>query len=151
MESKKEDSSPHWNAQEERDPICGNETCVLIWSSWPGNYDIRCLLLEQVLFHAIDRESRKFEVLENLLGEGAPMKMTMYQNNYASWRLYSFMGLGTVLHKAAELGQADVAYFLLQKGIDTNIKDAKGHTALDCARTFKMNEVVKVIEKSLSQ
>jgi hypothetical protein len=151
MESKKEDSSPHWNAQEERDPICGNETCVLIWSSWPGNYDIRCLLLEQVLFHAIDRESRKFEVLENLLGEGAPMKMTMYQNNYASWRLYSFMGLGTVLHKAAELGQADVAYFLLQKGIDTNIKDAKGHTALDCARTFKMNKVVKVIEKSLSQ
>jgi ankyrin repeat protein len=105
----------------------------------------------QILFHTLDRETGKFEVLEFLLGEGASINVTMYQNNYASWRLYSFMGLGTVLHKAAELGQADVAYFLLQKGIDTNIADAKGHTAFDCARTFKMNEVVKVIEKSLSQ
>lgn len=71
----------------------------------------------------------------------------MYQNYYASWRLYFFMGLSTILQMAVELGQVGVIYSIIQKGIDQSIKDANGRTALDCARMFKKDEVVEFIEK----
>ncbi|KOS44424.1 hypothetical protein ACN38_g4651 [Penicillium nordicum] len=71
----------------------------------------------QLLFHAMDRESEVIEVLTLLLKEGAPYNATMYQNNPFSWSLHAFMGLGTILHKATELGKVDVVR-LLEDSID---------------------------------
>ena len=102
----------------------------------------------QLLFHALERETEIIEVLSLLLREGAPLNATMYQNHYPSWALYSFMGLGTILHKATELGKVDVVRFLVREGIDLSIKDANGHTALDCARRLGKVEVMQVLEDS---
>lgn len=102
----------------------------------------------QLLFHALERESRVIEVLQLLLQEGAPLSTTMYQNHYPSWRLYYFMGLGTVLHKAAELGHLEAVRFLLREGIDLSIKDANGRTALECAKMLNKVEVVDVLEEA---
>jgi len=100
----------------------------------------------QLLFHALERKSEIIEVLQLLLTEGASLNTTMYQNHYPSWRLYFFMGLGTVLHKAAELGNVEVVRFLVREGIDQSIKDANGRTALECAKVLDKVEVVKVLE-----
>ncbi|KAJ5372910.1 hypothetical protein N7517_004916 [Penicillium concentricum] len=56
------------------------------------------------------------------------------------------MGLGTVLHKAAELGNVEVVCFLIREGIDLSIKDANGRTALECAKMRNKTEVVKMLE-----
>lgn len=61
------------------------------------------------------------------------------------------MGLCTVLHRAAELGNVQAVSFLISEGIDLSIKDANGRTAFDCARNFDKVDVVKVLEDSLSQ
>lgn len=102
----------------------------------------------QLLFHALERKSETIDVLQFLLREGASLNTTMYQNHYPSWRLYFFMGLGTVLHKAAELGNVEVVRFLVREGIDQSIKDANGRTALECAKMLDKVEVVKVLEDS---
>lgn len=100
----------------------------------------------QLLFHALDREAEVIEVLALLLKEGAPLNATMYQNHPFSWSLYAFMGLGTVLHKAAELGKVEAVRFLLREGVDLSIKDANGDTALDCARRLGKVEVIQLLE-----
>lgn len=98
------------------------------------------------LQHAIDRETDIVEVLSLLLEKGAPLNKTMYQNDYQSWRLYFFMGLGTPLHKAADQGKVDAVQYLLGQGADTTIKDARGWTALDYARDSNHPDVVKLLE-----
>lgn len=60
------------------------------------------------------------------------------------------MGLGPVLHKAAELGNAEVVSFLVREGIDLSIKDANGRTALECAKMLDKAEATKVLEDALS-
>ncbi|RHZ50754.1 hypothetical protein CDV55_102045 [Aspergillus turcosus] len=102
----------------------------------------------QLLFHALDRKSEIIAVLQLLLREGASIDATMYQNHYASWRLYYFMGLGTVLHKAAELGNVEAVQFLLNEGIDLSIQDANGRTALECAEMLNKVEVVEVLKEA---
>lgn len=43
------------------------------------------------------------------------------------------MGLGTALHRAAELGKVDVVSYLISEGANQSVKDANGRTAVDCA------------------
>ncbi|KAJ5800872.1 uncharacterized protein N7518_002940 [Penicillium psychrosexuale] len=102
----------------------------------------------QLLFHALNREAEVIEVLTLLLKEGAPLNGTLYQNHPLSRSLYAFMGLGTILHKAAKLGKVDVVRFLVCEGVDLSIKDANGNTALDCARERGKIEVVPLLEGS---
>ncbi|KAJ6088408.1 Ankyrin repeat protein [Penicillium sp. IBT 16267x] len=98
----------------------------------------------QVLHHAIERRSETIEVLKVLIENGAPINATMYQDHYPSWRLFYFMGLGTALHKAAELGKVDVVRYLISEGADLSIKDANGRTAMECAQIRGQSEVMKV-------
>ncbi|KAJ5641190.1 hypothetical protein N7490_005190 [Penicillium lividum] len=99
----------------------------------------------QLLHHAIERRSEIIEVLKDLIEKGAPINATMYQNHYSSWRLFYFMGLGTALHKAAELGKVDVVRYLISKGAESSIKDANGRTAVECAQIRGQSEVIKLL------
>ncbi|KAG2414805.1 hypothetical protein HFD88_005993 [Aspergillus terreus] len=85
----------------------------------------------KLLHRAVERQTDTIEVLGMLLERGAPLNSKMYENHYLSWRLYYFMGLGTALHKAAELGKADVVRYLVNQGADVGIKDATNRTAMD--------------------
>lgn len=59
------------------------------------------------------------------------------------------MGLGTALHKAAELDRVDAVRFLIRKGADTSIKDANGRTALDCAVMPCNWEIAELLESGM--
>ncbi|GAD91480.1 MFS multidrug transporter [Paecilomyces variotii No. 5] len=99
----------------------------------------------QLFHHAIERENDVIDVIDFLLDKGASINAKMYQDHYFSWRLYYFMGLGTSLHRAAELGKIDVVRYLLSQGADVNIKDAIGQTALDCAAKHGHSDIVDLL------
>ncbi|RHZ63973.1 putative thiamine biosynthesis protein (Thi-4) [Aspergillus thermomutatus] len=95
---------------------------------------------------AIDRQADIVDVLAMLLERGAPLNSKIYESHYFSWRLYYFMGLGTALHKAAELGKIDAVHYLISQGADTSIKDATARTALDCATISGHLGIVKLLQ-----
>ncbi|RDW70514.1 ankyrin repeat domain-containing protein [Aspergillus mulundensis] len=100
----------------------------------------------QLLHHAVERQSDTVEVLAVLLERGAPLNSKMYENHYFSWRLYYFMGLGTALHKAAELGKVDVVRYLVGQGADIHIKDATNRSSMDWAAMNNHQEIVKLLQ-----
>lgn len=100
----------------------------------------------ELLQHAIDRHTNIIDVLDLLLARGAPLNSTMYEKHYFSWSLYHFMGLGTALHKAAELGKVDVVRYLISRGADTGVKDATGQTALDYAKESGHSKIVQLLQ-----
>ena len=102
----------------------------------------------QLLHHAVERGGENIAVLELLITNGANINATMYEGHYPSLALYCFMDLGTPLHRAAELGKADVVRYLLSHGADMNIKNAKGKTPLECARQFNQSEVIQLLEEA---
>lgn len=106
--------------------------------------DIR---IGQLLHHAIERQSDTIEVLKILIEKGAPINSTVY-DDHASWALFHFMGLGTALHKAAEMGKVDVVRYLISEGANCDIKDANGRIAMDCAQISNNRQVIEVLEKA---
>lgn len=101
----------------------------------------------QLLHHAVDRHSDNIAVLRLLIEKGAPINSTMYEDHHPSWALFSFMPLGTPLHRAVELGKADIVRYLVSEGANLNIKNAKGRTALEYARMSDQWEVIQAFEK----
>ncbi|KZF20702.1 ankyrin repeat protein [Xylona heveae TC161] len=103
----------------------------------------------QLIHHAVERnDGYAVEVIQLLLQKGAVLNARMYENHPPSWNLQFFKGLGTALHRAAELGKSDVVSFLLQQGADISVRDSKGRTALDCARRYNRTNVVMILESS---
>lgn len=100
----------------------------------------------QLLHHAVERQSDTIEVLRLLLEKGVSLDSTAYEDQN-SWALFHFMGLGTALHKAAELGKVDVVKFLLSKGANKGVKDANGRTPIECARMLNQWGVVEVLDE----
>ncbi|KAJ9198850.1 hypothetical protein DTO164E3_4940 [Paecilomyces variotii] len=100
----------------------------------------------QLLHHAIERETDIIDVVDMLLRQGASINAKMYQDHYFFWRLYYFMGLGTPLHKAAELGKIDVVRYLISQGADVNVKDAIGQTALQCAAKRGHSHIIDLLQ-----
>ncbi|OJJ78186.1 hypothetical protein ASPBRDRAFT_191433 [Aspergillus brasiliensis CBS 101740] len=101
----------------------------------------------QLLHHAIDRYSDNIAVLRLFIEHGADVNATMYEDHYPSRALFGFMGLGTPLHKAAELGKVDVVRYLVSEGANLSIRDANGRTALEYARMLYQWEVIQALEK----
>jgi ankyrin repeat protein len=71
----------------------------------------------------------------------------MYDDHYLSWALFQFMGLGTALHRAAELGRVDVLRYLINEGANQSIKDANGCLATECVQMSNQWEVIEALEK----
>ncbi|RAH66088.1 ankyrin repeat domain-containing protein [Aspergillus aculeatinus CBS 121060] len=88
----------------------------------------------RLLHHVIERRSDSIAILRLLIAHGADIDSTMYKDHYPSRALFCFMALGTAVHKAAELGRADVVCYLVSEGANLGIKDTKGRTALECAQ-----------------
>lgn len=57
------------------------------------------------------------------------------------------MGIGTVLHRASELGKVDLVRYLVGEGADPSITDANGHTAIECAAMLSQGEVIQELQK----
>jgi ankyrin repeat protein len=59
-------------------------------------------------------------------------------------------GLGSALHAAASEGHYEIVSLLLERGADAQLKDSKGRTALDRARSRKYRHVPALLKVSLS-
>lgn len=101
----------------------------------------------QLLHHAVERHADNIAVLRLLIGKGAAINSTMYEDHYPSQELFYFTGLGTALHKAAELDKLDVVCYLISEGANQSIKDANGRTALECAQMLNHKDVIEALEK----
>jgi len=55
---------------------------------------------------------------------------------------------GTALHNATREGQYDSAKFLLDKGIDYNLKNPKGETALDIAKKKDNKRIISLLQNA---
>lgn len=53
----------------------------------------------------------------------------------------------TALYKAAQFNHVELAKYLIEKGIDTNIKSNLEKTALDIAKEKKNTEIIMLLEK----
>lgn len=100
----------------------------------------------ELLHHAVECQADTIEVLGMLLERGAPLNSKMYEKHYPSWRLYYFMGLGTALHKAAELGNADVVRYLVDQGADVSIKDVTNRSAMDWAALNNHQDIAELLQ-----
>ncbi|CAI7667652.1 unnamed protein product [Penicillium viridicatum] len=101
----------------------------------------------KLLHNAINRELDVIKVLQLLIERGVNINTIMYQDDYSSWRLFYFMGLCTALHKATELGKADVVRYLISKGADPGITDSNGRTAKECAENLGDGEVIAAFQR----
>ncbi|RDL36627.1 uncharacterized protein BP5553_05979 [Venustampulla echinocandica] len=102
----------------------------------------------QLIHHAIERDENVIEVLNQLLQKGARVNAVMNENHQPSWNLQYFKGIGTALHRAAELGKADVAGYLVQNGAAHSLQDSKRRTALDYARRYNHPEIIELLQSS---
>lgn len=98
----------------------------------------------QLLHYAVKREaSDRLEVINFLLNKGIFINHIMYQNRWNDYYQQRAFGLGTALHRAAEMGNLDVVELLLRRGADPLIRDARGKLAVERA---EYNEHIKVAE-----
>jgi len=100
----------------------------------------------QLLHYAVLRKAPDWtEVLTLLLDKGASINQIKYEDRPRTFWERSPFGLGTPLHKAAELGRADIVSFPLKRGADRTIKDTKGETALEIAERHGNTEVIELL------
>lgn len=88
--------------------------------------DARC---GQLLQHAVHRgKPDALDVVRRLVERGAPINEVKYEKEpKVYWERKPF-GLGTPLHRAAELGKGDIVEYLLEQGADPLKLDSRGKT-----------------------
>ena len=87
----------------------------------------------QPLYYTITRNSDNITILNLIIEKRADIN-SLISDNHPWSALFCFEGLRTALHKAARLSKLDVVRYLTSEGVDLDMKDANGHTALDCAK-----------------
>lgn len=100
----------------------------------------------QLIQYAVKRKASDYlEVIDFFLDKGAPINEIMYQNRLKDCFQFRAFGLGTHLHRAADMGRLDVAEHLLKKGADPLVKDARGKMAIERAEEEGHSEVVELL------
>ncbi|KAL5336970.1 ankyrin [Aspergillus crustosus] len=121
-----------WMLEHGADPnrTCEIDETPLTWAVMHGSLDTIKLLFDhggdvhkgEVLWNAI-RETEVVEVLSILVKKCASVSGRLYEHHHNSWRLFSFMALGTALHSAAMNGKMDAVRYLVDQRTDLSIKD----------------------------
>lgn len=103
----------------------------------------------QLLHYAMDRTSLdQLAVIDMLISFGVPLDARKFGDEPGSWLGKNrALGMGTALHKAAELGNADATAYLLWRGANCGMLDSLGRTALDIAEEQHHHEIADMIEK----
>lgn len=88
--------------------------------------DVRCGELLQWAVHRKTPDA--LDVVRRLVERGAPFNEVKYAHEPNVYWEREPLGLGTPLHRAAELGQAGIVEYLLEQGADPLKLDSKGKT-----------------------
>lgn len=100
----------------------------------------------QLLQYAVKRDaSDRLEVIDFLLTRGTPVNDVMYQNRLTNYYQQRAFGLGTPLHRAAEIGKLDVVELLVRRGADPLIRDARGKLAVERAERNGHDEIAALL------
>lgn len=100
----------------------------------------------QLLQYAVKRDAPdRLEVIDFLLARGTPINDIMYQNRLTNYYQQRAFGLGTPLHRAAEMGKHDVVEFLVRRGADPLIRDARGMLAVERAERNGHDEIAALL------
>jgi ankyrin repeat protein len=99
----------------------------------------------KLLHHALDWKEDIIEMINLLVERGAPLDSNMYEPGTYAWKFYFWMGNGTSLQKAVELGRVDLVQHLLRKGADARTMNPKGETPLDVTRRSGNLEIVALL------
>lgn len=106
----------------------------------------------QLLHFAVERTSPdQLAIIDMLLAFGLPVNARMFENCRVSWAANNPYGMGTALHRAAELGKLEVATYLLDHGADPELPDSVGRLARDIATIKGHVDVVAMIDQYLVQ
>lgn len=100
----------------------------------------------QLLQYAVKRDAAdRLEVIDFLLARGTPINDIMYQNRLTNYYQQRAFGLGTPLHRAAEMGKLDVVELLVRRGADPLIRDARGKLAVERAERNGHDEIAALL------
>ncbi|KAL3455070.1 putative hspc200 [Aspergillus heterothallicus] len=80
---------------------------------------------------------------------GLSVNKKLYEDHPLSYNQYFWMGCGTPLHDAANVGKLHVVRYLLEHGADPTIRDAKDRTPLDWAVKHEHFEVVTELRAAM--
>ena len=101
----------------------------------------------EVLHISLERTTlHQLAVIDMLISFGVPLNTRMYENDASTWVRLQPYGMGTPLHRAAEVGNANAVALLLRRGASEEILDSMGRTALDLARGKDHHEIVQMIQ-----
>lgn len=98
----------------------------------------------QLLQYAVCRDEELEGVISLLVERGAPLNATMFQDGPTLMRFFP-MSLGTALHVATEQRKTNAIRLLIHLGVDTEVKDANGDTALEWAEKWNKAEMVRLL------
>jgi hypothetical protein len=80
--------------------------------------------------------------------EGAPINEVKYEKEpVVYWEREPF-GLGTPLHRAAELGKPDIVKYLLEQGADPLKLDSRGKTPRFWAEKNNHSQVASILNEA---
>lgn len=101
----------------------------------------------QLLHFAMWRKSfDQLAIIDMLIAHGCSPNTRMYENDPHSWLYNKTGGMGTVLHKAAESGNRDVASYLLWRGASPQILDSADRSVWQLAKERNHQEILEMIE-----
>jgi ankyrin repeat protein len=102
----------------------------------------------QLLHHAVLRDDCAVEMVRRIVEKGAPVNKTKYEDDPNSYAQRWPFGLGTPLHRAAELGNREVVEYLLSVGADPLKLDSRKCTPRYWARERRHVEVAELLNNA---
>ncbi|KAF2741709.1 ankyrin [Sporormia fimetaria CBS 119925] len=102
----------------------------------------------QLLHHAIHRKEDTLQVVQWLVENGAPIDELKYETDPIGYWWREPFGLGTPLHRAAELGKKDIVTYLLCHGANCLKEDSRGKTPRFWAEKEGHTDVALILKEA---
>ncbi|GAB7366157.1 hypothetical protein MBLNU230_g7719t1 [Neophaeotheca triangularis] len=102
----------------------------------------------QLLHFVSERSSPdQLALMDHLIASGASVNARMFETDKQSWLENHAFGMGTSLHKAAEIGKVEVVKYLIGQGSDHCLLDSVGRTAFDLAVARGFTTIARILEE----